>query len=63
MIYDQAVIREHNLANGSAWAAAAEYIWRKHQVNPVSQKEISGKYGISSTTLAKYVKSVKELLK
>ena len=62
MIYDQAVIREHNLANGTAWAAATEYVWRKHQVDPISQKEISVKYGISNTTLAKYVKSVKELL-
>lgn len=62
MIFDQAVSRDYHVNNGSAWAAATEYMWRKHQLSPVSQKEMASKYSISQATIAKYVKLVKELL-
>lgn len=62
MIFDQAVSRNYSLTNVSAWAAATEYIWRKHQVSHSSQKEMANKYGISQATITKYVRLVKELL-
>ncbi|MFC4322427.1 tetratricopeptide repeat protein [Litchfieldia salsa] len=62
MIYDQAILRNYHVSNCSAWAAATEYMWRKHQLSHVSQKEMASKYNISQATITKYVKYVKELL-
>ncbi|MCH1625785.1 tetratricopeptide repeat protein [Ferdinandcohnia quinoae] len=62
MIYDEAVKRSYDVSNLLAWAGATEYIWRNHQSDKITQKQVSEKYKISKTTLAKYVKFVKELL-
>ncbi|TCJ06451.1 tetratricopeptide repeat protein [Cytobacillus praedii] len=48
--------------NNKAWAGAVEYIWMKMREEKVSQQQLAGKYGVSSSTLQKYVKMVKNLL-
>jgi len=63
MIFDEAVNQGYKFGNAKAWAAATEYMWRKHQLNPVTQKEIGAKYELSIATVTKYVKTVKDLLK
>lgn len=47
--------------NISAWAGAIEYMYLKITNEKISQSEIAKKYNISSTTLSKYVKNVKEI--
>jgi tetratricopeptide (TPR) repeat protein len=62
-IFVQSLKNKHfKLANHLAWAAATEYIWSKFNKKNITQKELAKKYDISPTTLAKYVKFVKEIL-
>lgn len=48
-------------SNNKAWAAAAEFVWRKETENPATQKETAAKYGISPATLSKYIKWFKAI--
>ncbi|MGN1399919.1 MAG: tetratricopeptide repeat protein [Bacillus sp. (in: firmicutes)] len=48
--------------NPMAWAAAAEYVWHSLREEKVTQKELSEIYGVSPSTLRKYVNLVNELL-
>ncbi|MGP3561638.1 tetratricopeptide repeat protein [Geobacillus sp. BK01] len=48
-------------ANGAAWAAAIEYVWRQRQGEHVTQKALAAKYGVSVTTVQKYVRKVRRL--
>ncbi|MFC0297804.1 tetratricopeptide repeat protein [Geobacillus jurassicus] len=50
-----------SFANGAAWAAAIEYIWRQQQGEKVTQKEMAAKYGVSAATVGKYVQKVRRL--
>jgi tetratricopeptide (TPR) repeat protein len=51
-----------NIKNNKAWAAAIEYVWHKLRNEKVSQSKIAGRYGISASTMGKYVKSVNDRL-
>lgn len=53
-------ITNNNLSikNKEAWAAAVEYVWLKLRGEKVSQDQIATDYGISSSTLRKYIKFV-----
>ncbi|MCK7607436.1 tetratricopeptide repeat protein [Geobacillus stearothermophilus] len=48
-------------ANGAAWAAAIEYMWRRQQGEKVTQKEMAAKYGVSASTVQKYVQKARQL--
>jgi len=47
--------------NGAAWAAAIEYVWRQQQGERVTQKTMAAKYGVSTTTVKKYVQKARQL--
>lgn len=47
------------LKNEKALAAAIDYVWRKGQNQKVSQQMFASQYGISISTIQKYVKIVK----
>ena len=49
-------------SNPKAWAAAMDYEWRKLRGEKESQKKVAERYGISTSTLSKYVKLVADLL-
>ncbi|WP_306009896.1 lipopolysaccharide assembly protein LapB [Bacillus sp. MMSF_3328] len=49
--------------NAKAWAGAVEYVWRKQRSEKVSQQSVAAQYGLSASTLQKYVKSVSSFLK
>ena len=49
-----------SIKNKEAWAAAVEYVWLKLRGEKVSQDQIAVDYGISSSTLRKYIKLVNE---
>lgn len=48
--------------NPLAWAAAIDYEWHKLRGEKESQKTVAERYGVSNSTLSKYVKLVAELL-
>lgn len=51
-----------HLKNSRAFAAATEYVWRKLRGENNSQADLAKEYGISPSTLQKYVKLVREHL-
>ncbi|MFE8696562.1 tetratricopeptide repeat protein [Cytobacillus sp. FJAT-53684] len=50
------------IKNNQATAAAIEYVWLKWREEKISQQQLAGKYGISLSTLQKYIKMVKSFL-
>ncbi|QVY61136.1 tetratricopeptide repeat protein [Cytobacillus gottheilii] len=50
------------IKNKLAWAAALEYVWKKMRSEKVSQVQLAGQYGISVSTLGKYIKLVNNFL-
>lgn len=50
------------LNNHRAWAAAVDYVWNKLRGQKMTQQEVADRYGISSATVAKYVKMVNNYL-
>lgn len=48
--------------NEKAYASAVDYIWRKFRQEKVSQQSLAAQYGLSVTTMKKYVKIVHQLL-
>ncbi|WP_050616397.1 tetratricopeptide repeat protein [Bacillus testis] len=51
------------LINPKAWAAAVDYVWNSIRNHQITQKNIAEKYGISGSTLQKYIKNVNSLLR
>lgn len=45
-----------------AWAAAMDYIWRKFRNEKISQQEAADQYGLSTSTLQKYIKIIRQYL-
>ncbi|KAB2329064.1 tetratricopeptide repeat protein [Cytobacillus depressus] len=58
-IFVEAMNQNQAFKNTAAWAAAVEYVWLKQRGGDISQQQIANKYGISSSTLQKYIKVVK----
>ncbi len=50
------------MKNEKALAAAMDYIWKKLRDEKCSQKQISSQYGLSTSTLQKYIKLIHEFL-
>ena len=51
-----------SLKNEKALAAAIDYIWKKLRSENCSQQQVARQYGLSSSTLQKYVKLINEYL-
>ncbi|MBA2871373.1 tetratricopeptide (TPR) repeat protein [Anoxybacillus calidus] len=62
-IFGKAAEFEYDFSNHSAWAAATEYVWGKKNGENTTQQSIAEKYGISISTVKRYVKMVKSLLR
>ncbi|ANB59732.1 tetratricopeptide repeat protein [Anoxybacteroides amylolyticum] len=61
-VFLHASTTELHFVNHCAWAAATEYVWRQMQGQSVTQKMMAQKYDISSATVQKYVKKVRQWL-
>jgi tetratricopeptide (TPR) repeat protein len=61
-IFERAVKSKCDFSNHSAWAAAMEYVWSHQQGKKITQKAVSEKYGISISTVKKYIKTIKSIL-
>jgi len=61
-IHIEAVNHQLSFKNDKAWAAAVEYVWLKLREEKGSQQKIASYYGISSSTLSKYIKFVNQLV-
>ncbi|PLR87901.1 tetratricopeptide repeat protein [Bacillus sp. V33-4] len=61
-VFVEAVKAGLDLKNTKAWAAAIEYIWHKLRNEKVPQQTIAKQYGLSGSTLQKYVKIVNSCL-
>lgn len=48
--------------NEKAYASAVDYVWRKLRQERISQQALAEQYGLSVTTMKKYVKIVTQLL-
>ncbi|PLR78145.1 tetratricopeptide repeat protein [Bacillus sp. V3-13] len=57
-VFVEAVKAGQDLKNTKAWAAAIEYVWHKLRNEKVPQHTIAKQYGLSGSTLQKYVKMV-----
>ncbi|WP_110112483.1 tetratricopeptide repeat protein [Bacillus sp. CGMCC 1.16541] len=59
-------VKEHQVdfqhVNVNGWASAVTYWWKKQQNEKVTQANIAALYSISTSTVAKYVKTVHMLL-
>ncbi|MEH7522085.1 tetratricopeptide repeat protein [Bacillus sp. JJ1503] len=60
-VFVEAINQNQLIKNDAAWAAAVEYTWIKAREGKGSQQHIAEKYGISSSTLGKYVKLLKTI--
>jgi tetratricopeptide (TPR) repeat protein len=61
-VFIKVINEEFSLKNKQAWAAAVEYVWLHLREEKITQAKIANKYNVSSATLQKYVKSVKNLM-
>ncbi|WP_053360546.1 tetratricopeptide repeat protein [Bacillus sp. FJAT-27251] len=61
-VFDQAVKDGLNFKNKKAWAAAVEYVWDKVRQSRTTKQAIAKKYGLSASTLNKYIKLVDSCL-
>jgi tetratricopeptide (TPR) repeat protein len=52
---------DYVLKNHLGWAAALNYVWKHERNEPISQTTIASTYGISVSSVGKYVKSVKNI--
>lgn len=62
-VFANALQEKVALTNPKAWTAAVEYLWNKELESGQSQAEIAKNHQISVSTLSKYVKTVKALMK
>ncbi|NNV06907.1 lipopolysaccharide assembly protein LapB [Geobacillus sp. C56-T2] len=51
--------QDEPFANGAAWAAALEYLWRRQRGERVTQKGMAAKYRLSVATVQKYVRKAR----
>ncbi|KPB05600.1 tetratricopeptide repeat protein [Bacillus sp. CHD6a] len=61
-LYARALKQAVTFTNAPAWAAAFAYVWSKGNGHAVTQKELVEAYGVSASTLRKYIKKVEGLL-
>ncbi|KAB7704180.1 tetratricopeptide repeat protein [Bacillus aerolatus] len=61
-VFSELAEEQVRLKNSKAFAAATEYVWRKLRGEKESQASLAEKYGLSLSTLQKYIKYVRERL-
>ena len=61
-VFAEALKTGAEIQNKIAWAAAMDFIWSKLRGVKLSQKVIAGQYGISASTIGKYIKLVNSCL-
>jgi len=61
-VFEQAAKAGYNFKNKKAWAAAVDYLFYKLRNIKTSKQAVAKKYGLSVSTLSKYVNLVSELL-
>ncbi len=61
-VFEAALKEGRSFKNKKAWAAAVEYVWEKVRRSKVTKLAIAEKYGLSSSTLNKYIKLVDHCL-
>lgn len=62
-VFDQAARAGYNFKNKKAWAAAVDYLWDKLRNIKTSKQAVAKKYGLSVSTLSKYINLANEFLK
>lgn len=62
-VFAEAAKTNISLKNTKAWAGAIEYIWHKLRDEKESQQSIASQYGVSLSTLQKYIKLVNSCLR
>lgn len=61
-VFGELAEEQTRLKNSEAFAAATEYVWHKLRGEKKSQTSLAEKYGLSPSTLQKYVKDVRNRL-
>ncbi|GAE44905.1 hypothetical protein JCM21738_1656 [Mesobacillus boroniphilus JCM 21738] len=61
-VYEQAAEAGHDFKNKKAWAAAVDYLWDKLRNIKTSKAAVAKKYGLSVSTLSKYINLANEFL-
>ncbi|MFK2825452.1 tetratricopeptide repeat protein [Bacillus sp. B190/17] len=61
-VFSELAEEQTRLKNSQAFAAATEYMWCKLRGQKESQANLAEKYGLSSSTLQKYIKHVRDRL-
>lgn len=61
-VFEEAVKEGFNFKNKKAWAAAVEFVWEKLRNGNITKMAIAKKYGLSVSTLTKYINQVTECL-
>jgi tetratricopeptide (TPR) repeat protein len=60
-LYNKARFTESEMKNISAFAASVVYMFYQNLKRPVPQKKIAQEYGISLTTMSKYIKKIRSV--
>jgi DNA-binding transcriptional regulator LsrR (DeoR family) len=60
-LYSKARFTEIEMKNISAFAASVVYMFYQSLKRPVPQKKIAQEYGISLTTMSKYIKKIRSV--
>lgn len=55
---EQALLQNYDFKNPRALAAAAEFLYLTSRMDKVTKKQVAGQYGISVTTLTKYMEEL-----
>jgi Tfp pilus assembly protein PilF len=52
---------DYSIKNHLGWAAALDYVWKNQSNEPVSQAAVANMYGVSVSSVGKYVKLIKNM--
>ncbi|WP_171016689.1 tetratricopeptide repeat protein [Pseudalkalibacillus caeni] len=61
-LYIQSQTAPLSFKNRDAWTAAIIYAWKKVKKQPVTQRELAEQFGVSTASIAKYVKRIHAIL-
>ncbi|WP_075982892.1 tetratricopeptide repeat protein [Bacillus massilinigeriensis] len=61
-IFVELVNEKTDIKNNRAWAAATDYLWHQLREEKISQNQVAKQYGLSTSTLQKYIKMVNKHL-
>lgn len=61
-VFEQAATAGYDFKNKKAWAAAVDYLWDKLRNIKTTKQAVANKYGLSVSTLTKYINLASEFL-